>query len=144
MLRVVFDTNTIVSAIFWRAAPYQALQAVRHNRVIFLSTESLIAELADVLLREKFTARLQALHTTPERLLSDFRAVVEWVEPAVIPADAVDDPDDLAVLACAVGGQADYVITGDNDLLRLNLYRNIPIWTARQFCDYLETHDLQE
>jgi putative PIN family toxin of toxin-antitoxin system len=138
MLRVVFDTNTIVSAIFWRAAPYQALQAVRQKMAVLLSTEALIAELADVLSRRKFSARLAAIQTTPDQLLSDFRGVIELVEPVLIPSNAVDDPDDIAVLACAVGGQADYIVTGDHDLLRIVSYQNIPVWTARQFCDFLE------
>lgn len=98
----------------------------------------LIAELSEVLWREKFSPRFAALQTTPDQFLGDFRAVVEIVEPSKIPPDAADDPDDVAVLACAVGGQADCIITGDDDLLRLESYQNIPIWTARQFCDYLE------
>lgn len=139
MLRVVFDTNTIISAIFWLAAPYEALQAVRHNKAVLLSTETLVAELADVLSRKKFITHLSSLQTTPDQLISDYRAIIELVESASIPHDAVDDPDDVAVLACAVGGQADYIITGDDDLLRLKSYRNIPIWTARAFCDLIGT-----
>jgi hypothetical protein len=141
MPRVVFDTNTIVSAMFWRAAPYLALQAIRQKKAVLLSTEALIAELAKVLPRKKFSTRLSALQTTPDQLLNDYRAIIEVVEPVAIPPDAADDPDDIAVLACAVGGQADYIITGDDDLLRLKTYQNIPIWTARQFCELLEQED---
>lgn len=57
-----------------------------------------------------------------------FLLIVEQVEPvATIPATAVSDPKDVMVLAAAVGGRADYIVSGDKHLLTLGAYEGIPI-----------------
>ena len=52
---------------------------------------------------------------------------------------ALDDLDDEIVLACAVDGAADFVVSGDRHLLSKGMYRGIPIVTVRQFLELLET-----
>jgi predicted nucleic acid-binding protein len=52
------------------------------------------------------------------------------VTPASIPNGTVRDADDEAVLSCAIGGKADYIVSGDDDLLTLKVYQNIPIITV--------------
>lgn len=59
-----------------------------------------------------------------------FRTIAQIVVPAAIPSDAVRDKDDVHVLACAVGGQADYIVSGDEDLLTVGAYQGIPIVTV--------------
>jgi uncharacterized protein len=71
-------------------------------------------------------------------ILSEYRTITELVTPAEIPPDAIRDPKDIPVLACAVGGKADYIVSGDNDLLVLTAYQNIPILSAAQFLKRLE------
>jgi predicted nucleic acid-binding protein len=51
------------------------------------------------------------------------------------------DPDDDQVIACAVVGEADVIVSGDNDLLALERVRDIPILTAAQFLEMLEQGD---
>ena len=48
-----------------------------------------------------------------------------------------DDPDDDAILACAISGEADMVVSGDSDLLRLEVYAGIPVVTPAQFLERL-------
>ena len=51
----------------------------------------------------------------------------DFVNPKTVPAVIADDPDDNHVLACAVEGNADLIVSGDQDLLRLREYESIPI-----------------
>ena len=51
------------------------------------------------------------------------------VSPAIIPPVVIDDPDDDAVLACAVAATADLVVSGDPHLLKLEAYQGVPIVT---------------
>jgi predicted nucleic acid-binding protein len=69
--------------------------------------------------------------------VAEYTRFVAIVVPAEIPPDVVRDSKDRAVLACAVGGKADYIVSGDEDLLVLSIYENIPILNANQFVDRL-------
>jgi len=59
------------------------------------------------------------------------------VESTEVPVDVVRDPKDRAVLECAVGGNADFIVSGDRDLLVLAAYQNIVILTAEQFVQHM-------
>jgi putative PIN family toxin of toxin-antitoxin system len=66
-------------------------------------------------------------------VLHFLRSHTTQVEAAEVPVDACRDPDDLMVLGSAKAAVADYLVTGDEDLLTLQSYQDIPIVTPRQF-----------
>lgn len=130
MIRAVIDTNHIVSAFFWGGAPRKVLDAARAKRFRVITTRELIDELKDVISHPKFAGRLAQIGETVDSLLeNDYRALVEVVKPAQIEPIITDDPDDDALIACALGGAADYIISGDHHLLDLNEYQSIKMWT---------------
>ena len=136
MIRAVIDTNIIVSAFFWGGLPRAALDAARAKRFRMVTTEELIDELKVVISRPKFADRLAQIGETVDSLLeNDYRALVEVVEPSTIEPVIIDDPDDDALIACAIGGAADYIISGDHDLLDLGAYQSIKMWTVKRFLE---------
>jgi putative PIN family toxin of toxin-antitoxin system len=137
-MRVVFDTNITVSAFFWQGAPRKALDMVRRGDASIMVSEIILAELHRVLSKRKFAQRFTMLNITVEDFINDYRALVTIVEPAELLAPVCDDPDDDAILACALGGQADAIVSGDDDLLRIGIYNSIPIWNVNHFLAYLE------
>ncbi len=137
MIHVVLDTNTIISGIFWPGAPRLVYEAGFHEIYQIYSSDGLFAELNDVLRRTKFSPALTALGKSADELLAEWRRAAEFVVPAEIPTDAVRDPKDRIVLACAVGGNADYIVSGDKDLLALAVYEAIPILSASAFLKHL-------
>jgi putative PIN family toxin of toxin-antitoxin system len=140
MIRAVFDTNTVVSGFLWSGAPAKAIFAAIEGKFQLLATEALIAELERVLSRKKFASRFAAIGKTPQGFLANYRAPAELVQPAEIALVVATDPTDNAVLACAVGGKADYVVSGDTHLLNLASYQNISILTVNRFLTFLEEH----
>ncbi|MBE2269446.1 MAG: putative toxin-antitoxin system toxin component, PIN family [Anaerolinea sp.] len=137
-MRVVFDTNTVISAQFWRGAPRQALDAIRAQCATLIASETLLTELALVLARSKFAQRLMDVGTTAETIMAEHRALIEIVEPVRLSARISDDPKDDMILACALGGQADCIVSGDDDLLRLGSIEEIPIWTVNHFLEVIK------
>lgn len=93
-MRVVLDTNIVISAQFWQGIPGQIYAAAASREYILLASEELIAEVARVLAYPKFARALTASGKTADALLNDFRAVVETVESVDIAADVVRDPKD--------------------------------------------------
>ena len=131
-MRVVADTNTVVSGLLWYGPPRQVLDAARTGMLTLSTSAPLLAELAEVLQRPKFAQRLAQANVTPHTLVFGYAALARLVVPAPIGPVVVADPDDDAVLACAVAAQAEVIVSGDRDLLALESYEGIPIITAAQ------------
>jgi uncharacterized protein len=140
MLRVVIDTNVIVSGILSRTgAPAELWNAWRERRFLLLSSPAIIAEVNAVLqyphLRKKYHLSDEEINLTITLLEQDALRVAGDADVAgSVPAD----PKDEMFLACALGGQADVIVTGDHHLLDLGVFRNIPIISARHFLDQLK------
>jgi uncharacterized protein len=91
-----------------------------------------LTELEDVLNREKFAQRLTTAGVSPHELVLGYAALALVIQPANIEPVILADPDDDAVLACAVTAQAEIIVSGDSHLLGLSQYRDMPILTAAE------------
>jgi hypothetical protein len=131
-VRVVLDTNTVVSALLWGGTPYALIAAATEERIELYSSSVLLEELTDVLGRAKFAPRLQQAQRTAAQLIEQYRGLVELVEPASVTPTVTRDPDDDQVLAAALAAQADLIVSGDDDLRRLGSYQNISIVSAAE------------
>lgn len=132
-MRLVLDTNVVLSALIWRGTPYRLLTAIRREAeaMQLFSSEALLIELADVLNRPHLARPLAAIGRSPADVLADYAQAVEVVTPNHVPSVA-RDPDDDQVLACALAAKADVIISGDDDLLSLSHFQGIPILAAAQ------------
>jgi putative PIN family toxin of toxin-antitoxin system len=122
----------VISGLLWSGAPRQVLDAAHHDLVTLLTSPALLAELEDVLQRPKFAQRLTDAHVVAKDLVLGFSALADLVRPGSILPVVVTDPDDDEVLACALFGKVDRIVSGDTDVLKLGSYQGIPIVTAAQ------------
>lgn len=135
--RVVSDTNTSVSGLLWHGAPRQVLDLARAGAIELFSSPALLAELADVLDRPKFNQRLTSAAVSAKELVTNFTGLVKIIQPAPIPPVVTADPDDDAVLACAVAAQAYAIVSGDKHLLSLGSFQGIQILSASALVEEL-------
>lgn len=129
-MRVVIDTNVIISALFWTGKPKQLFNKARRGEITFLTSQNLLDELQEVLVRADKPFRLSAEEAN--------RAVAAIREPATIVethsrVTVCQDEMDNRVLECAVDGSAERIISGDFDLLRLGSFQGIPIVAVADF-----------
>lgn len=116
-MRVVLDTNTLVSGIISPGGPPRILLDGARTQVFELcSSATLLAELLDVLAREKFAARLAQAGLTPQDIVADLRRLAHMAAPQDVPRVIEHDADDDHVIACAVAGKADLIVSGDKHL----------------------------
>lgn len=102
-------------------------------------SQALLEEFTEVIARRKFAAILQRTSRTPERILNELHALMEIVPAPALPQPVCRDPDDDTVLACALAARVDLIVSGDDDLLVLKAFQGIPIITAAQVLQRIES-----
>lgn len=126
-MRVVYDTNVVVSGMLFGGLPLRTLEVIRAQKATLIASEEMISELHVVLSRDKFRFRIANINHTVESLLDLYSALVELVEPAEVGRIIKDDPKDDKFIACAIGGKANLIVSGDHHLLDLGHYEDIEI-----------------
>lgn len=130
-MRVVLDTNIVVSALLWNGVPGEVLVLARHESVRIFTSPQLLDEMHDVVCRAKFAKRVQRTGQTTDELVRNFRAAAWLVRNRRMMKQVSRDPDDDVVLACAAAARADLIVSGDRDLLSLKAFRGIEIVSAK-------------
>ena len=122
-MRAVLDTNVVISAVLFGGVCRDILVRAIRGEIDLVTSPAMLDELEDVL-AEKFDFSRDAARATR----SEIESLADVVEPADVPR-VCRDPDDDEVLAAAVTGAADTIITGDEDLLTLESHQGIEIVT---------------
>lgn len=142
MLRVVLDTNIIVSGLISkRGTPADILKAWRHREFVLLLSTEIILEIERVLDYPKIAKKYGLRPAKQKQVIALFKKYAVLVEPADIKAPISSEPDDDKFLTCAVAGQADFVVSGDSDLLELKTYGGIEVVTGGRFLVALEENN---
>ncbi len=136
-MRAVVDTNVVVSALHHPAGtPSAAVKAGLRGAFVWITSTELLTELTRVLARPRVRALLPHDDEVLARFAGDIRELAIIVEPAH-RLDVSCDADDNRVLEAAVAGNADYIVTGDRDLLELGSRESIRIVTPAAFVKLL-------
>lgn len=129
-MKVVFDTNIVASASFWRGKPFECLGAWARGKCVAVVSPQVLTEYFETV--EELAVRYP------------LRPKVEWAEQLTASAELVfplaraigqvADPEDEIFLECALAGSVDFIVTGDKThLLPLREWRGIRIVTAAMF-----------
>ena len=131
-MRIVIDTNVLISAIFWTGKPKQLLNRVRHQVITFVTSNDLLDELRRILMRRDKPFRLSGGEA--DQVVEAMRELSEVVKIHSRFSVCHDEMDNK-VLACAIDGKAEYIISGDIHLLGLGSFKGIRIMSVADFLD---------
>jgi putative PIN family toxin of toxin-antitoxin system len=126
--RVVLDSNVIVSGLGWSGPPARILDAALDGQLVLVTSPPLLAELRRVLGYPKLA-----------KVIDGAQQLVDLVEASsvvVLPTRVlavVGDESDNRVVEAAVEGAADYIVSGDDDLLGLGSFQGIPVVAPVEF-----------
>ena len=128
-MKVVIDTNVMVSGVFFGGTPGRILSGWRDRNLTLVVSPPILEEYHRV-------GRVLAIEY-PEARLTPFLALVavhaEVVATPALPTQVCDDPDDDKFLACALAGGARIVISGDKALRRVSGWQGIEVLSPRAF-----------
>ncbi len=134
-MRIVFDTNTLVSAVLIRNSNSAKVLDIVIKRDIILASQQTITELTSVLLRSKFD-KYVALKIRQDFIAAYLKTIKLIKVESIV--SVCKDSSDNKFLELSVDGKANYLVTGDNDLLQIKIYQNIPILNSSEFLKIIQ------
>ena|SRR3989338_9265543 len=130
-MRVVLDTNVLIAAFATQGICHLILESILTHHEFILSP-GILKEIESVLKR-----KINIPHAKRQEIIKFLKDQSILLEDKTISALSCRDPDDIKVLALAIQGKVDFLITGDDDLLILKKVRQVPIISPREFWDRL-------
>lgn len=130
-MKIVLDANVVIAAFASRGLCESVMELCLHSHEIVLSEELL----------EEIVRNLRQKIKLPGNIVEDIskllREQASMVSSVPFAAEVCRDPDDVKILGLAVAANADYIVTGDKDLLVLKKFQGVPIVTPRLFSDII-------
>lgn len=129
-MRAVLDTNVVMSAIFFGGLPLKIVRAAFAKKIELVATGAVLSEYREVCdrLRRDFPS------VNSRRPLAMLESKLTIVRPSALHGTVCRDPDDDAIIACALGGKAKVICSGDSDLLALDGFRGLEIMNPTALC----------
>ena len=137
-MRMVLDTNVLVSAFLWQGTPGRLIEFAAEKEIELFTSRTLLDELAATLAKKKLAKPVLATRLTADQMLQNYRRLVTRVTARQLDQPISRDADDDAVLACALAAGANLIVSGDDDLLVLKHFQGIPIATPAQALRVIE------
>lgn len=142
-MRVVIDTNTIFSAIFYGGKPEKILNAIFEDVIDIVLTEEIILEYETVIVRqinknEEIPLREVApLIGNSLKIIDRIKLRADIIEAHITKTPYCSDSDDIMFLQAAIAGKAKYLVSGDKHLLKVAKYKGGIVVEAKDFLERL-------
>ena len=131
MIRIVLDTNVLVSAIVFGGNPRRIIESILEGSVHLILSREILDELEGVLCRRKFGMS----PPIARNISNELESICDIVAPEHRVTVMTSDPYDNMVLECAAEAKADYIISGDTHLLDLCEFEGIKIVNPARFLE---------
>ncbi len=133
MRKIVLDTNVLISGVIASGHSASILDAIRREEFKLVTSAHMLEEFSDVISRRHIARKYPKAAEKAEDLLDFLRAFAIIVPGNPDELQISADRDDDYVLACALEGEAEYIVSGDPHLLDLKSYKSVPIVTPHEF-----------
>lgn len=137
MLKLVLDTNTLVSAFFWRGNEYSLFKEIEQGKFEMYLSKEVLDEVEEVINRGKFKEILVKTNQKPDEIIRKIIAVSHLVLGPKLGIRVCRDPKDDKFIECAIHAKGDYIVSGDEDILELKQYKNIKIVKSSEILSLL-------
>jgi hypothetical protein len=132
-MRIVLDTNVLISGTFWSGDSFRILQLVEKKKLKCYTSKEILEEYDRVMHSEEIIGKIGDKHLVIKSALIKMIEMCALVEPKRRINAVKDDPEDDKIIECAVEAKADFIVTQDNHLLKLGEFEGIRIVTPEDF-----------
>ena len=133
-MNVVLDTNVWLSAVFWKGEAHHLIETIRKKDINITITRKILDEIVDVLNKEaKFQRFIKDKNASTKDLIRTILSFCTLAPSSTTLSIVTDDPSDNRIIESAIDGNAEYIISYDNHLLKLKEYKSIKIITPQEF-----------
>ncbi len=134
MLKVVLDTNILISSLFWKGNSRHIVDLGISGKINCITSPEILEEI-EAVLYEDFP---DIPYDKIEQILRDILSFSHLVDVDMITVKGLRDLKDTKIIACALSAGTDYIITGDKDLLSLKEYKGIQILSPKAFLEIIK------
>jgi putative PIN family toxin of toxin-antitoxin system len=130
-MKVVLDTNVLISGIFFHGPPYQILKAWQEKKLTIVITQDILSEYQRV--SNELSKEFPSIQIN--QLLDLITTHAEVVHTKGIKIQICKDPDDNKFVECALASKSRIIVSGDRHLLEISGYKGITVISPRNFVD---------
>lgn len=134
MIRVVLDSNVLISSLFWKGPPRRIADLAMAQHIENITSPDILSEIESVLYEDFSDIPFSRI----EEIIRDILSYSQLIQAEKISVRRLRDIMDAKIIACAIAGKADYIVTGDKDLLVLKGYKGIRIVTPKIFSELFD------
>jgi putative PIN family toxin of toxin-antitoxin system len=130
-MKIVMDTNVLISGIFFTGPPYQILKAWQKGKITFVVSEEILSEYQRV--ANEMSLKFPTIDI--RKILQLITIHSEIVNTHGYEVTICEDPDDNMFISCAVASKSKVIVSGDKHLLKIVSYQNIRVLKPKEFVD---------
>jgi len=128
-MRIILDTNVLVSGIFFTGIPFEILTGIKQNKCTVVISSDIISEYKQTI--QKLAEHFPKINADDQLELLITSSTI--CEPKPLPNAICDDPDDDKFIACALASKTKIIVSGDKHLLAVSGYQGIKVLKPREF-----------
>ena len=132
-MKITLDTNVLISATFWKGNSDKIIEKVEKKDIELILSKDIIEEFARVLKYKEIQEKVKNKNLEMKRTVEKIISISKIIEPAEKLEVVEEDPDDNKFLECAKSGKVDFIVSGDNHLLKLKEFEGMKIITPKEF-----------
>jgi putative PIN family toxin of toxin-antitoxin system len=133
-MKLVLDTNIFISSFYWGGNPEKIIQRIIDGVDELYISKEILEEISSVMARPKFKTQRETIESFTKSIDKISKKIVIMGQVKNICRDSEDDNK----LECGLLSNADYIITGDDDLLVLKEYANIKIIKPKEYLEIVD------
>lgn len=138
-MRVTVDANVLISSTFWCGSSDKIMERVESKEIELILSKEIIKEFMEVLEYEEIQQKIKNKNLDMKRTVEKIVSISTIVEPKQKLDVVKEDAKDNKIIECAFEGNAEYVVSQDNHLLKLDKFGEIKILTPEEFLKIVES-----
>ena len=128
-IRIVLDTNVIISALLFGGNPRKILEYVLAEKIHLLLSPEILKETKGVLSRPKFKLKKSVLQS----MVNEIEFLAEIIFPIEKFKVVKEDPDDDMLFDCALAGNSKYIISGNDHVVKVKIFNGVEVLSPAEF-----------